>query len=116
MPGASLKRCKNLRMFMTGYRKDFQDEIAAKEARKIRARRGKGRGIWFGLGMMGVIGWSVAAPALIGVLLGVWLDINYSGPISWTLTLLLVGLAVGCLNAWYWVKKEQKEIEEENCL
>lgn len=94
-------------------RKNFEDEIAAKEARKIRARRGKSRGIWFGLGMMGVIGWSVAVPTLIGVLLGVWIDINYPGPISWALTFLFVGLAVGCVNAWYWIKKEQKVIEED---
>lgn len=94
-------------------RKNFEDEIAAKEARKIKARRGKSRGIWFGLGMMGVIGWSVAVPALMGVLVGVWIDINYPGPISWALTFLFVGLAVGCVNAWYWIKKEQKEMEED---
>ncbi len=99
---------------MDEHRKSFEDEIAAKEARKIKAQRGRARGIWFGLGMMGVIGWSVAVPALVGVLLGVWIDINYHGPVSWTLTLLFVGLAVGCVNAWYWVKKEQKEIEEDN--
>jgi ATP synthase protein I len=99
---------------MDDHRKSFEDEIAAKEARKIKARRGRARGIWFGLGMMGVIGWSVAVPALVGVLLGVWIDINYPGPVSWTLTLLFVGLAIGCVNAWYWVKKEQKEIEEDN--
>jgi ATP synthase protein I len=99
---------------MDDHRKSFEDEIAAKEARKIKARRVRARGIWFGLGMMGVIGWSVAVPALVGVLLGVWIDINYPGPVSWTLTLLFVGLVVGCANAWYWVKKEQKEIEEDN--
>jgi ATP synthase protein I len=99
---------------MDDHRKSFEDEIAAKEARKIKARRGRAKGIWFGLGMMGVIGWSVAVPVLVGVLLGVWIDVNYQGPVSWTLTLLFVGLAVGCVNAWYWVKKEQKEIEEDN--
>jgi len=98
---------------MDEHRKSFEDEIAAKEARKIKARRGRARGIWFGLGMMGVIGWSVAVPTLAGVLLGVWVDLNYRGPISWTLTLLFMGLAVGCLNAWYWVKKGQREIEED---
>ncbi|MDD2834800.1 MAG: AtpZ/AtpI family protein [Methanothrix sp.] len=98
---------------MVEHRKSFEDEIAVKEERKIKARRERARGIWFGLGMMGVIGWSVAVPTLVGVLLGVWMDLNYGGPISWTLTLLFLGLAVGCLNAWYWVKKGQKEIEED---
>ena len=96
---------------MNSNHKDFEDEIAVKEARKIRGRRGKARGIWFGLGMMGVIGWSVAVPTLIGVLLGVWMDVNLGGEISWTLTLLFIGLAVGCINAWYWIKKQQKDIE-----
>jgi ATP synthase protein I len=28
---------------------------------------------------------------------------------SWTLTLLFTGLFIGCLNAWYWVVREDKE-------
>jgi predicted F0F1-ATPase subunit len=31
-------------------------------------------GVWFGLGMMGLIGWSVAVPTLLGAALGLWLD------------------------------------------
>ena len=27
--------------------------------------------------------------------------------------LLVIGLAVGCLNAWHWVDKEDKEMREE---
>ena len=92
-------------------REDFEEEIGAKEERKIKARRERARGIWFGLGMMGVIGWSVAVPTLIGVAIGVWIDTRYPGPISWTLILLSAGLILGCANAWYWVRKEQTEIE-----
>ena len=92
-------------------REDFAEEIGAKEDRKIKARRERARGVWFGLGMMGVIGWSVAVPTLIGVAIGVWIDTRYPGPISWTLVFLSAGLIVGCANAWYWVRKEQTEIE-----
>ena len=92
-------------------RGEFIEKIGSREARKIKARRNRSKGVWFGLGMMGMIGWSVAIPTLIGVAMGVWLDIKYPGHISWTLTLLSIGLAVGCANAWYWVKKEQKNIE-----
>jgi hypothetical protein len=28
--------------------------------------------------------------------------------------LLIAGIAVGCLNAWYWVKREREEIERQN--
>lgn len=90
---------------------DFAERIGGKEARKMKARESKDKGLWFGLGTMGVIGWSVAVPTLIGVAIGLWLDIHYPGQISWTLTFLSIGLAVGCANAWYWVKKEQKRIE-----
>lgn len=92
-------------------RDDFAEKIGAKEERKIKARRERARGVWFGLGMMGIVGWSVAVPTLIGVAIGVWIDTRYPGPISWTLVFLSAGLIVGCANAWYWVREEQTEIE-----
>ncbi|MBU4576737.1 MAG: AtpZ/AtpI family protein, partial [Desulfarculus sp.] len=64
---------------------------------------------WFGLGMFGMVGWAVAVPTVAAVALGVWLDGRYPGPPSWTLTLLVVGVAVGCLNAWFWIKRESKK-------
>ncbi len=94
-------------------RKEFTDKVGVKEARKIRARSEKDRSIWFGLGTMGTIGWSVAIPTLIGVALGIWLDDNYPDRISWTLTFLFLGLVLGCLNAYYWVKREQSRIAGE---
>ncbi len=71
------------------------------------------QGIWFGLGMTGLVGWSVAVPTLLGTALGVWLDGRYPGPHSWTLALLVVGMAIGCFNAWHWVAKEGRAIQEE---
>ena len=62
-------------------------EIGAKAARKLRAQRHVTRTVWFGLGMMGLIGWSVAIPTLLGAALGIWLDKHHSGSHSWTLML-----------------------------
>ena len=90
----------------------FGDEVAARAARKLRARRHP-TGFWFGLGMMGLIGWSVVMPTLLGAGLGLWLDGKFSGRISWTLSLMLLGLALGCSNAWHWVKKEREAMEKE---
>ena len=59
--------------------------------------------------MMGLIGWSVVIPTLLGAALGIWLDKRNSGTHSWTLMLLVIGLIIGCLNAWHWVAKEDKE-------
>src|SRR5680860_93225 len=94
----------------------LSQEVGAKAARKLKAQRHTTRTIWFGLGMMGLIGWSVAIPTLLGAALGLWLDKHYPGPHSWTLTLLFIGLIIGCVNAWHWVTKEDKEIraEQEN--
>lgn len=91
----------------------LSQEVGAKAARKLRARRHVTRTVWFGLGMMGLIGWSVAIPTLLGAGLGLWLDKHHPGKHSWTLALLVAGLAVGCLNAWHWVAKEDKAMRDE---
>jgi ATP synthase protein I len=88
-------------------------QIGAKAARKLKARRNSTQGVWFGLGMMGLIGWSVVVPTLLGAALGIWLDKHYSDKHSWTLALLVAGLAIGCLNAWHWVAKEDKAMREQ---
>ena len=90
----------------------FSREVGAKAARKLKAQRSK-QGVWFGLGMMGLIGRSVVVPTLLGAALGIWLDNRHPGNHSWTLTLLFVGLVIGCLNAWHWVAKEEKEMRDE---
>ena len=69
--------------------------------------------MWFGLGMMGLIGWSVVVPTLLGAGLGLWLDHHYPGGRSWTLALLVAGLTLGCFNAWHWVSKEDQAMHEE---
>jgi ATP synthase protein I len=95
--------------------KKFVEKIGTKEVRKVKAIRKKDQGVWFGLSMIGTIGWSIAVPTLIGVALGIWIDERWPKPsrISWTLTFLFVGLVLGCINAYYWVKRELKRIEEE---
>ena len=69
----------------------FAEQVGAKAARKLKARRNATPGVWFGLGMMGLIGWSVVVPTLLGAALGLWLDKHYPGSHSWTLALLVAG-------------------------
>lgn len=89
-------------------------QIGSKARRKVKARQHSGDGMWFGLGMMGLIGWSVAIPTLLGTVLGIWLDNHYAGQRSWTLVLLLAGLILGCFTAWSWVNKEDKAMRDSN--
>ncbi|MCF8145815.1 MAG: AtpZ/AtpI family protein [Deltaproteobacteria bacterium] len=86
--------------------KDFSEEVRKKEARKVQARKEGDRSVWFGLGMFGLVGWSVAIPTLGGIAIGIWIDKTWPGPRSWTLMCLVIGVIIGCVNAWYWVKRE----------
>ena len=83
-------------------------EVGRKAERKMRARGEEDRGMWFGLGMFGLVGWAVAVPTVLGIVVGLWLDRHFPGKPSWTLTLLFLGVILGCLNAWYWVRRESR--------
>ena len=89
-------------------KQDFRERVARKERGKIKARQEKDKSLMFGFGMFGLVGWSVAIPTIIGVALGVWIDETWPGRYSWTLMGLFIGIVGGCLNAWYWVKRESR--------
>ena len=84
----------------------FRRQVDASVARKLQAQRWRSRIVWSGLGMMGLIGWSVTVPTLLGVALGIWLDRRHPGAHSWTMALLIAGLILGCWNAWHWISRE----------
>ncbi|PZV09250.1 MAG: hypothetical protein DCF21_19790 [Leptolyngbya sp.] len=90
-------------------RTEFEQQVNAKSRRKVQARREGDRSLWAGLGLFGMVGWSVMVPTLAGVALGVWIDKRWPSPYSWTLMLLLVGIALGCWSAWYWIQQEQDQ-------
>ena len=66
---------------------DFYEKVDKKARRKTRAKQQQERSLWTSLGVMGVVGWSVAIPTLLGTLLGLWLDANWPGSFSWTFAL-----------------------------
>ncbi|WP_420992896.1 AtpZ/AtpI family protein [Cupriavidus sp. 30B13] len=88
-------------------------EVGAKARRKLRARRQGVPGVWSGLGMMGLVGWSVVVPTLLGAALGIWLDRHHPGRHSWALALLVAGLVLGCFNAWRWVAREDQAMRRD---
>jgi ATP synthase protein I len=87
----------------------FSAQVGAQEDRKLTAR-GVRSPVWQGLGMLGLIGWSVCLPTLLGAWLGRWLDEYHPGAHAWTLALLIAGLCLGCANAARWMTKEQRAI------
>lgn len=84
----------------------LEASVGKKARRKLKARTERRRSLWFGVGMFGLVGWSIAVPALVGVALGQWIDHTWPSRVSWTLTLLFVGIVVGCIQAWKWIKRE----------
>lgn len=93
--------------------KSFEKVVGDKEERKLQAQREK-KSVWSGLGLFGIIGWSIVVPTILGAALGIWLDKNYKEDFSWTLSLLVVGLMLGCVIAWNWIQKENTEIHKKN--
>ena len=93
---------------------EFSQQVGAKAARKLDAQRHVTQTVWSGLGMMGMVGWSVAVPTLLGAALGLWLDKHHPGGHSWTLMLMAIGLGLGCFNAWHWVAKEDRQIHGQD--
>jgi ATP synthase protein I len=87
----------------------FSSDVGAQETRKLKARRLRSP-VWSGLGMLGLIGWSVCLPTLLGAWLGRWLDERHPATHAWTLSLLIAGLCLGCANAAHWIGKEQRAI------
>jgi len=88
----------------------FSRRIKEQEARKVKVKNEGYESPWLGLGMFGMVGWSVVVPSVLGALLGLWLDHHHPVGFSWTLSLLVAGICVGCLMAWYWVATEEKDI------
>lgn len=85
------------------------DTIARKAQQMEEARKRRRESAWYGLGMFGLVGWSVAVPVVAGVALGGWIDRRWPGEVSWTLALLLAGALLGAFNAWYWVQREGRD-------
>jgi ATP synthase protein I len=97
----------------TSGQEDFERRLEARQRRKLRALRQGDRSVWFGLGTFGIVGWLVTIPAVALTALGVWLDGRWPVPFSWALTFLVIGVTLGCLNAWRWVSQERSIIERD---
>jgi ATP synthase protein I len=86
----------------------LDEEPFVREIRRQADRAGERQRLtfWQGLGWIGSVGWMVAIPILIGAFLGRWIDGRAGTRVFWTLSLLWVGLAVGCFAAWRHVAEE----------
>ena len=58
------------------------------------------------VGQIGVLGWIIVAPTLIGLFLGRWIDRWLGTGIFWSAPLLLLGVVIGCWSAWRWMHQQ----------
>ncbi len=75
------------------------------ERRRERAERER-HTVFAQTAYLGTLGLLLALPIVAGAYLGEWLDRHVSGySTSWTITCLVLGVAVGAFNAWLFVKE-----------
>lgn len=85
----------------------LDDNFVASIRRSLaRLRRGRAEGepsMSRQLGQIGVLGWIVVTPALVGLFGGRWLDRHFATGIFYTAALLLLGVTLGFWSAWRWM-------------
>ena len=90
------------------------EDIRRSAERLQRSRRSPGASPLRGLGVFGMIGWSIAVPTVGGAFLGLWLNQVAPQKFSWPIALILGGVVVGGIIAWTWVSKETQVQNEQN--
>ena len=78
--------------------------LAAERDRKFREDREPT--IATRLGQIGVLGWAIVAPILVGVAIGRWLDWEFKTGIFFTAPLIMLGAAAGMWTAWRWMHRQ----------
>jgi ATP synthase protein I len=71
-----------------------------KSAKELSRSRGE-KSFWHYASVLGVGGWLFVLPVVAGAYLGRYLDGKLKGGTSWTITCIILGLALGLYNVWY---------------
>jgi ATP synthase protein I len=58
------------------------------------------------LGQIGVLGWTIIAPTLLGLVLGRWLDRRFTTGVFFSAPLLMIGAGIGLWSAWKWMHRQ----------
>jgi ATP synthase protein I len=58
------------------------------------------------VGQIGVLGWIIVAPTLMGIFAGRWVDRRFGTGIFWSAALLVLGVAIGFWSAWKWMHRQ----------
>lgn len=82
-------------------------EAARKAADRVREERDNPEpSMGERLGQIGVLGWTVITPILLGLFLGRWLDRRLDTGIFFSAPLLMLGAALGFWFLWKWIHRK----------
>jgi ATP synthase protein I len=97
-------------MTARGPEPDERDELVSnvrlRDERRRKSQREGEPSVARRLAQIGVLGWIIVTPMLIGVFVGRWLDHVLNSGIFWTAPLLMLGLALGGWSAWKWMNAQ----------
>ncbi len=84
----------------------LMDAARLAAGRDARARADREPTVATRLGQIGVLGWAIVAPILIGVVIGRFLDATFRTGIFFTAPLIMLGAAAGMWTAWRWMHRQ----------
>lgn len=58
------------------------------------------------VGQIGILGWMIVAPTLIGLFVGRWLDHRFATGVFFSAPLLMLGAGLGFWSAWKWMHRQ----------
>jgi ATP synthase protein I len=66
------------------------------------------------LGQIGILGWSIVIPTLLGLVIGHWLDRSFNTGVFFSAPLLMIGAAFGLWSAWKWMHRQTRSTHRDD--
>jgi ATP synthase protein I len=79
---------------------DLDEAVERRRARQDAWRRSGERPLARNLAMVGTLGWLIVLPALVGTLIGRWIDRKSGSGVTFTSAMMLLGIVGGSWLAW----------------
>jgi ATP synthase protein I len=81
-------------------REKLEEAVRLRQARREKWEKEGERPLWKNLSMVGVLGWLIVLPTLIGVFAGRWLDERFGSGVTFSGALTFAGACFGFYLAW----------------
>jgi ATP synthase protein I len=82
------------------------DAVRKRRERQVRWRLEGELSVARFVGQIGILGWIIVAPTLLGLFIGRWLDRTFGAGIFWSAALLVLGVTVGFWSGWRWMQRQ----------